>query len=45
MMRRNLGSCTISVRIVACLLQAAKAVELVDATLLGCDNKEMQKKS
>ena len=45
MMRRNLGSCSISVWIMARLLQVASAVELVDATLLACDNKEAQRMS
>ena len=33
MMRQNLGSCTIQVGIMACVLQAASAVKFVDATL------------
>ena len=32
-MRRNLGSCSISVWIIPCVLQGCSAVKLVDATL------------
>ena len=43
MMRQILGSCSIPVWIMACLLQAASAVKLVDATLLGCDKNKIVK--
>ena len=45
MMRRVLGNCSIAVWNMTWLLQAASTVNLVDATLIACDNEETRRKS
>ena len=41
---RNARNCSLSVWIMACVLQATSAVKLVDAPVLACDNRETLRK-